>query len=141
MQCANCGKAFDDTLAECPHCHGGEIVADWPKPLQPKWPVPTTRKAVASLVLGLLVGIAAAAPLASTYLAEKPFHCYIEGVALCGLPLALVGFALGLWITMSERRIKGRGIALAGCLISATALVLVMVMVEFDYHATLWLSQ
>ena len=23
MKCANCGKEFDDTLAECPHCLGG----------------------------------------------------------------------------------------------------------------------
>jgi hypothetical protein len=31
MQCANCGDEFDDALAECPHCQGGEKAADGPE--------------------------------------------------------------------------------------------------------------
>jgi len=29
MRCANCGREFDDALAECPHCAGGAVSADW----------------------------------------------------------------------------------------------------------------
>jgi len=28
MQCANCGKEYEDALAECPHCTGGAEPAD-----------------------------------------------------------------------------------------------------------------
>jgi hypothetical protein len=36
MLCANCGREFDDTLAECPHCHGGKEAADWPERMREK---------------------------------------------------------------------------------------------------------
>ena len=66
MKCANCGRDFEDTLEECPHCHGGRDVADWPARMRKKFTdreTPAGEPPPTNLVLAILTALCCCMPL------------------------------------------------------------------------------
>jgi hypothetical protein len=99
MNCPQCGNSCPDGSKFCLHCGAALTQASGVPPVQPP---PTSGKAIASLVLGIagmLCGVTA-----------------IPGLILGGLALKD--------IRTSRGRLSGKGLAVAGIVISAIVLVL-----------------
>ena len=128
-KCPHCGTEIHEEAKSCPNCQLGlPVAAPSNQRLHPK----TSRKAIVSLVLGILtilILVEAIAPLHTR--PSRGFLLYDLYLLLVLVVLSIGGLVIGHWsffqIKRAIGRVKGGGIALAGIVLGYFTLVTICV--------------